>query len=160
MRSFFEGPDNGPNRRICPRMGRLTRYALYVAVISALWGGFKSVEPVALPVIKNFEITSARLVNDSHVEIGGAFNKVRSCDFEGVFGYSGKKLIRVSLNGPPFINRLPREQFYGPWILAPKTSQIELYARHRCATGAVTTKLFDGAIVFQADLPPPITNKP
>lgn len=148
MRRLLDGSYSGPERRVCPRIGRFTRYALYIAIASALWGGFKHFESSVLPVIKGFEITHARMVSDNYVEISGVFTKARGCDFESVFGYSGKKLIRVSFNGHTAITRLPRKQRYGPWMLAPQTSQIELYARHHCSTGTVTTKLFDGAIVF------------
>lgn len=148
MRSFFKGPDHGPERRVCPRIGRFTRYALYIAVASAIWGGFKHLEPVALPVIKDFKIAEASLVSNNQVEISGSFNKVRSCEFKSVFGYSGETLIRVSFSGHPAITRITRQQQYDSWNLNPKTSHIELYARHHCATGEVITKLFDGAIVL------------
>lgn len=148
MRHFFFGPYHGPERRICPRMGRFTRYALYVAVASAIWGGFKHLEPLVLPVVKDFEIVKARLAGYSRVEISGSFNKVRNCEFIDVIGYSGKTLIRVSFNGHQGITRMTRDQRYGPWILEPEASQVELYSRHRCATGEVLTKLFDGAIAL------------
>lgn len=148
MRSFFRGPEHGPERRICPRMGRFTRYALYVAVLSGIWGALKHLEPAVWPVIDEFEITHARAVGSDQIEISGTFNKARDCELVTVLGYSDKTLIHVKFNGDAIVSRIPRLQYYGPWKLSPKASQVELYARHRCTTGEVLTKLFDGAIVL------------
>ena len=148
MRALFGGLDHGPERSIYPRAGRFTRYALYVAVVIGLWGAFKQLEPLVWSVVEDFEITHARAVGPGQMEISGTFKKVRDCEFKSVFGYSGKHLIRVKFHSGAVVSRVPRSQYYGPWTLTPKVSQIELYARHRCTTGDVLTKLFDGAVVL------------
>lgn len=127
-------------------IGMYTRCALYVAILTGLWLSFKSIEPLAFPVIKDFKITFIQQYNEDSLLISGEFNKVRDCEFISVVGYSNKKLIDVDVI--PFVTRLTREQLYGPWIIQPTVKELELYARHDCMAGIVTTKLFEGAIVI------------
>jgi len=155
MRSILSGPDYGENRRKlqrrCPNMGRFTRYALYVAIASAAWAGFKRIEPSIFPVVKGFEITSAQSEAGGRLRISGTFDKVRPCDFVELIGYSGSQFVSIAFAALPNAqvpSRLTGRQTYGPWILVPEVNQLELYSRHKCATGHVVTKLFNGAIVL------------
>jgi len=154
MRSILSGPDYGENRRKLhrryPNMGRFTRYALYVAIASAVWAGFKRFEPVVFPVVTGFEITSAQSEAGKRLRISGTFDKVRPCEFIEIIGYSGSQFVSiafVALSGAQVPSRLMGRQTYGPWILVPEVNQLELYSRHQCATGEVITNIFNGAIV-------------
>lgn len=128
-------------------MGRWTRRALYFAILCGFWLTFKQLEPRLFPVVKNFTIETA-VDNLSSVSIYGRFDKVRDCEFIGVIAYSGNTHISVVFPPYPVVSRLPREQTYGPWMLIPKTSHLELYSHHRCTTGIVRTKMFEGALVL------------
>jgi len=137
------------DRRSGPPLGTKTKWALYFAVICAVWIGFKTIEPHVFPVIKDFTITKAIHVGEN-VAISGELNKVRACRILDIVGYSGKQYITVIYQDYPealISNRLVRSQTYGPWILIPNVPEVELYAQHLCTTGVVTTKLFQGAIV-------------
>jgi hypothetical protein len=136
-----------------PPLGRYTCWALYFAVACGFWLTFKMVEPAVFPVVKDFKITDAREVNGI-LEIRGTFEKVRGCEPVDVVGYSGSTFVSIRtpyLTGGraevPLVNRMVRKQTYGPWALAPTVGQLEIYARHSCATGLVTTSMFTGAIV-------------
>ena len=132
-------------------MGKFTRYALCVAIASAAWAGFKRIEPSIFPVVTGFEITSTQSEDGGKLLISGTFNKVRSCEFMGVIAYSGSQFVSITFaaaQGSQTASRLTGRQTYGPWTLVPEVNQIELYSRHKCATGQVVTKLFDGAIVL------------
>ena len=150
MRALFSKAYECENRRR-PNMGKFTRYALYVAIVSALWAGFKKFEPAVFPVVKGFEITSAKNEAGGKLRISGAFDKVRPCEFVEVIGYSGSQFVSIAFAGLPGAqvpSRLTGRQTYGPWVLVPEVNQLELYSRHKCATGQVVTKLFNGAIVL------------
>lgn len=136
-----------------PPLGRYTCWALYFAVACGFWLTFKLVEPTVFPVVKEFKITDAREVNGI-LEIRGTFEKARGCAPIDVVGYSGSTFVSIRapyLNGGtvevPLVNRMVRKQTYGPWTLTPTVGQLEIYARHSCATGLVTTNIFTGAIV-------------
>ena len=135
------------DRRKCPPMGKLTRYALYFALISTVWFIFKQVEPTVAPVVTGFKITKAKTVNDHQLAISGTMNKRRDCDFISVLAYSGDKFLAIEFEAKSRTSRLTGEQSYGPWLITPETSQLKLYSRHICTTGRVLTVLFDGAIV-------------
>ena len=154
MPFFFSGPDYGKNRRKLhrrfPKIGRLTQFALLVAVSTSLWVGFKRIEPNVFPVVKGFEITLAQIEADGRLRISGTFDKVRPCDFVEVIGYSGSQFVSIAfdaLQGSQVSSRLMGRQTYGPWILVPEVNKLELYSRHQCATGEVITNIFNGAIV-------------
>jgi len=135
------------NRRCGPPLGRRTKGALYFAMACGFWLTFKQVEPTVFPVIKRFEITEV-VDNGDTLTISGTFDKVRECVFIDMQGYSGGTYIAVVFSRYPVISRMARPQTFGPWLLAPKTSQLDLYVRHVCTTGEVTTKIFSGAIVL------------
>ena len=137
------------DRRKCPPMGKLTRYALYLALISTVWFIFKQVEPTVAPVVTDFKITKAKTVNERQLTISGTMNKRRDCDFISVLAYSGDKFLAIEFESASVTDttRLTGKQLYGPWLITPETSQLKLYARHICVTGRVLTTLFDGAIV-------------
>ena len=128
-------------------MGKLTRYALYFALISTVWFIFKQVEPTVAPVVTNFKITKAKTVNGRQLAISGTMDKRRDCEFISVLAYSGDKFLVVEFRNASVKSRLTGEQSYGPWLITPETSQLKLYSRHICTTGRVLTVLFDGAIV-------------
>jgi len=128
-------------------MGKLTRYALYFALIFTVWFIFKQVEPTVAPVVTNFKITKAKTVNERQLTISGTMNKQRDCDFISVLAYSGDKFLAIEFESASNTTRLTGEQSYGPWLITPETSQLKLYSRHVCVTGRVLTVLFDGAIV-------------
>jgi len=139
----------GGRRAGVPPLGKYTCWALYFAIACGFWLTFKAVEPAMFPVVKDFEITEAREVGGV-LEIRGSFEKVRGCDFREIVGYSGGTFVRVSVSafpGEPMVNRLVRKQTYGPWRLLPPVTRLELYSRHTCLTGTVTTPLFSGALV-------------
>lgn len=151
MRSLFSNPRHESERRSRPRAGRLTQYALYIALASFLWGAFKYIEPTVFPVVKDFTITSAEPAPGNRIKISGTFKKVRDCEFSGVIGYSGDQYVSITFSAAPdarVVSRIMRKQTFGPWLLVPKVSHLELYARHNCSTGEVVTKVFDGAIVL------------
>ena len=135
------------DRRKCPPMGKLTRYALYLALIATVWSIFKQVEPTVAPVVTDFKITKAKTVNEHQLSISGTMNKRRDCEFISVLAYSGDKFLVVEFRNASVKSRLTGEQSYGPWLITPETSQLKLYSRHICTTGRVLTVLFDGAIV-------------
>ena len=154
MRSTLSGPDYGENRRKLhrryPNMGRFTRYALYVAIASAAWAGFKQFEPVVFPVVTDFEITKAQSEDGERLRISGTLDKVRPCEFLELIGYSGSQFVSIAFAALPnaqVSSRLTGRQTYGPWLLAPEVSNLKLYSRHQCATGEVVTNIFDGTIV-------------
>lgn len=140
-------------RRGLPPLGKYTCWALYFAMACGFWLTFKFVEPAMFPVVKEFKITNAQEVNGV-LEIRGTFKKVRACVPLDVVGYSGQTFVDIrapylngSVGGPPLSNRMVRTQTYGPWTLTPTVGQLEIYVRHSCATGIVTTNIFTGAIV-------------
>jgi len=135
------------DRRKCPPMGKLTRYALYLALIATVWSIFKQVEPTVAPVVTDFKITKAKTVNGRQLAISGTMDKRRDCEFISVLAYSGDKFLVVEFRNASVKSRLTGEQSYGPWLITPETSQLKLYSRHICTTGRVLTVLFDGAIV-------------
>ena len=138
------------DRSARPPLGKKTTWALYFMLACGFWLTFKQFEPTLWPVVEDFQITSA-VDHGDRVIIYGEFNKTRDCTFIDVVGYSGKQYVSVSFGlnpDAPVTSRLVREQTYGPWILVPKVPQLELYSRHICATGTVTTKLFSGALVL------------
>lgn len=129
----------------CSPIDKYTKCALYVAILCGIFLGFRAVEPVVFPVVKNFTIVNVYEQGTNGLLISGTLDKVRDCEFISVVGYSGKEFIKVdSLPG----SRLVRLQAYGPWLLAPKVDTLELYMKHSCFTGTVLTKLFDGAVVL------------
>lgn len=131
-------------------MGRMTRYAFFFVIMCGLWVWFKIAEPQFFPVVTDFTITEA-VAYGENVAIEGHFNKVRDCTFVDVVGYSGEKYVAVIFYehpDAPVVSRITGVQTYGPWLIVPKVPQLTLYAHHICATGMVTTKLFDGALVL------------
>jgi len=154
MRSILSGPYCGENRRKLhrrlPKIGKVTQCALLVAITTSLWIGFKRIEPIIFPVVIGFEITSAQSEAGKRLRISGTFDKVRSCEFLELIGYSGSQFVSIAFAALPnaqVASRLTGRQTYGPWILAPKVSNLKLYSRHQCATGEVVTNIFDGTIV-------------
>ena len=154
MRSIFSVPDYGENRRKLnrrlPKIGKVTQCALLVAITTSLWIGFKRIEPIIFPVVISFEITSAQSEDDGRLRISGTLDKVRPCEFLELIGYSGSQFVSIAFAALPdaqVSSRLTGQQTYGPWILAPKVSNLKLYSRHQCATGEVVTNIFDGTIV-------------
>ena len=137
----------GNDRRCLPPLGRWTRYALYFAILCGVWVSFKQVEPTLFPVVKDFQITHTAQEGGG-VLISGTFRKVRGCEPVEVLGYSGNKYVAVVFPRYPIVTRLQREQTFGPWKLVPKVSHLDLYARHICYTGSVTTKIFSGVLVL------------
>jgi len=127
-------------------MDRYTKYALYVAIFCGLWWSFKYVEPAVFPVVKDFRILNVENYGEDSLLITGEMDKVRSCEFIEVIGYSGEKFIKIEYITAN--TRLARKQTYGPWLLTPKVGQLELYSRHLCFTGEVVTPLFNGAVAL------------
>ena len=154
MRSILSNRYHKENRRKldrrCPNMGRYTRYALYVAIMSAAWISFKKFEADIFPVVTEFKVTSAQAESGKRFSINGSFNKVRPCMFIEVLGYSDNQFVSIAfaaLPGAQVPSRLLGVQTYGPWLLAPEVSNLKLYYRHQCSTGEVITNIFDGTIV-------------
>lgn len=135
-------------------MGKWTCWALMFAFATVVWLTFKQFEPAMFPVVERFEISRVEArENNRAVTIYGSFDKVRDCEFVEIVAYSGPTFVRVQFmdnsgNYYPEVTRRVRKQNFGPWELRPKTSQLELYATHRCWTGLVTTELFKGALVL------------
>jgi len=132
-------------------MGRYTHYALYVALATGTWLGFKTIEPGVFPVISQFTIAQAIPGGDGTVRISGSFYKARDCHLIDIVGYSGETYVNVIYREHPYApsaSRLPRLQTYGPWTLVPQVPHLEIHARHLCTTGTVTTRLFSGALVL------------
>ena len=146
IRSLFKPKHYIAERRHCPLMDRYTKYALYVAIFCGLWLSFKYVEPVVFPVVKDFKILNVENYGEDSLLITGEMNKVRSCQFIEVVGYSGEKFIKIEYITAG--TRLARKQTYGPWLLTPRVNQLELYSRHLCFTGEVVTPLFNGAVAL------------
>ena len=154
MRSILSGPYCGENRRKLhrrlPKIGKVTQCALLVAITTSLWIGFKRIEPIIFPVVIGFEITSAQSEAGKRLRISGTFDKVRSCEFLELIGYSGSQFVSIAFAAMPnaqVASRLTGRQTYGPWILVPEVSNLKLYSRHQCATGEVVTNIFNGTIV-------------
>ena len=134
-----------------PPMSKPTVIAFCIAVVCGFWLLFKAVEPEWLPVVEDFQIVEAEVVEPNTVSIRGTLKKVRSCEFVEIVGYSGNQFVVVifaEYAGAETKTRIERKQTYGPWRLVPKVPHIELFATHQCFTGRVTTKLFEGAIVL------------
>ena len=128
---------------------KLTTAAIIFSIGCFSWLGFKQIEPVVMPVIKEFTINVIEPMQDS-VIISGTMNKVRSCQFLDVVAYSDNTFIGITfLNAPTRkkVNRLAGEQTYGPWELKPKTDTLRIYSTHRCFTGIVVTELFNGSLI-------------
>jgi hypothetical protein len=136
LRGWFEAPP----------LGRRTKGALYFAMVCGFWLSFKQIEASVFPVVTEFEILHA-VDNGDTISISGEFNKVRDCRFVDLQGYSGGIYVQVIFPRYPTVSRLPRHQTFGPWVLSPKTVQLDLYSRHICATGTVVTRVFSGALV-------------
>lgn len=125
----------------------LTRFGLYLAIIFWSAWGFKKIEPVILPVVEDFTITSSTYDDDS-VHIAGDMRKVRDCRFVEVVGYSNQHLVNVRFTETiNTVSRVQGAQAWGVWEITPPVKQLKLFALHDCWSGKVTTKLYEGELV-------------
>jgi len=110
------------------------------------WLGFKQIEPDFLPVVTDFVVDSVEVVDDGQ-RLSGSMNKVRDCEFIQLIAYSGDNLVAVGFSETPVpVSRVEGVQSWGWWVITPPIMALTLYARHNCATGRVTTKLFEGEL--------------
>lgn len=140
---------HGSCRRDAAPMNKWTRFALVFVLAVGAGHLFKQIEPKFFPVIKDFIITDVVDLGED-VYIYGTLDKVRACEFVDVVAYSGDRMVQVVFvnSGDSRVTRLARVQRYGPWLVIPRVPYLELYSRHSCWTGTVTTKLFDGALAL------------
>ena len=99
-----------------------------------------------MPVIKDFKISEVQRTND-RLMISGEFDKIRDCKFKELVPYSNGVLIYVDfMETYDPVNRVPGHQYFGWWSVIPPVKKLEVSARHQCATGLVTTKVYDGVL--------------
>lgn len=123
------------------------KYALIMA--SVVWSivGFKHYEATLFPVIEQFSVLEVEQTQEG-TQLSGEMLKVRSCDFKEVVAYSGRHLVDVRFTETTkIVSRLEGYQAWGVWMIVPPVKELTLYVRHQCATGTVTTKLFDGLLL-------------
>lgn len=137
-------------------MGPWTWWALIFTTLMVCWGAFKYFESEYFPVVEKFEITRAVARDNETMVIYGRFDKVRQCEYVELVAYSGAMFVTVRFvdshgHEYPTVTRRVRTQTFGPWVLNPKTAQLELYVTHSCLTGKVVTELFKGALVHHED---------
>ena len=119
-----------------------------IAILIWAWIGFKWLEPVVWPVVTDFEVTLVDRQKD-RVRIAGTMDKQRDdCAFDDLVIYSKGALVGYTFDETPneTHTRVEGDQSWGWWTLLPPVREIEIYVRHECATGAVTTQLFRGEI--------------
>ena len=123
------------------------QWALIVggAVWLAVW--LKTMEPELFPVITDFKIENVEQL-DNGTAIEGTMLKARGCEFKEVVAYSGNYLVDVQFTETTeIVSRIEGQQAWGVWVIVPKVKELTLYARHKCVTGTVQTKLFEGLLL-------------
>ena len=120
-----------------------------LAIGAALWGWnlFKYVEPKLFPVVTGFVIEEVKLENGEQ-RIAGQMFKERNCDFVELVAYNGEgDLVDIKfLDVKNVVSRVEGAQGWGWWAVIPAVRKLTLYSNHNCATGKVTTKLFEGVL--------------
>ena len=118
-------------------------------IAGAVWGWnlFKYLEPSLFPVVTGFVIEEVQKV-DGQQQIAGRMYKQRNCDFTEVVAYNGKgDLVDIEfLDVKQVVSRVEGVQGWGWWAIIPAVNKLALYSNHNCATGKVTTKLFEGVL--------------
>ncbi len=133
------------------RIGRNSSMVLTLLAGVWIWHGFKSMEPDVFPVVTNFNIENLERI-DGNLYISGSMNKTRECEFVSLAVYDvAVRPMRVLdieyLDTPTTVqSRIAGVQAWGVWKISPSTRNIKLVATHECATGAVKSILWDGAI--------------
>lgn len=122
------------------------KVGVFIAALVWGWIGFKKIEPKIMPVVKDFSIDE--VVTEGNTQrISGLMNKVRNCDFVELVAYSGNHLIGIGFTETPApVSRVEGKQEWGWWVITPPVKQLTLYVNHACATGKVTTKLWEGEL--------------
>jgi len=125
---------------------RHIKVGLVIAAIVWSWFGFKAVEPTIFPVVTDFTINETTIQGNDQL-ISGMMIKRRDCLFESVVAYSGDHLVGIRFTETPSpVSRIKGDQAWGIWIVTPPVIELSLYSRHECATGSVTTKLWEGKL--------------
>lgn len=123
------------------------QWALSVGVAVWLTVWLKTMEPELFPVITDFKIENVEQL-DSGTAIEGTMLKSRGCEFKEVVAYSGSYLVDVQFSETTkIVSRIEGQQAWGVWLIVPKVKELTLYARHKCMTGTVQTKLFEGLLL-------------
>ena len=125
---------------------RHIKVGLVIAAVVWSWLGFKSIEPSIFPVVTDFTIHETQIQGSDQL-IAGMMIKRRDCLFKSVVAYSDNHLvgIRFTETLEP-VSRIEGAQAWGVWIITPPVTELALYSRHECATGLVTTKLWEGEL--------------
>ena len=124
----------------------MVQAVLYISLITWGWFGYKQVEGVINPVVKNFSIEQV-IQEDEGTRIAGSMNKVRDCNFDEIVAYSDDRLVDIKfVDVRNVVSRVEGTQAWGWWLVIPPVDSLKLYARHTCSTGRVLTKLYDGEI--------------
>lgn len=132
------------NIRFLPKSVRWA-FSVGVAVWATVW--LKTVEPELFPVITDFKVENVAQT-DTGTSIEGTMFKARGCEFKEVVAYSGSYLVDLQFTETTeIVSRIEGQQAWGIWMIVPPVKELTLYARHRCMTGMVETKLFDGLLL-------------
>lgn len=119
---------------------------LGIAAFVWAWVAFKAMEPSIYPVVSDFTIDEVK-IEDSQQRIMGMMTKNRDCTFVEVIAYSGDHLVSLGFTETPVpVSRVEGRQAWGWWLITPPVKTVTLYSRHECATGEVTTKLWEGSL--------------
>ncbi len=115
------------------------------------WHTFKILEPKVWPVVTGFVIYADHTKEGNNtVSISGELNKERLCKFVQVLAYDisthPKRLLEVKFPRKSPTSRGLGLQFYGPWVLSPKSRNISIDATSSCSTGEVVTELYRGVL--------------
>ena len=122
-------------------------YGLAIGAVIWAWNIFKYVEPKLFPVVTGFVIEEVKLENGEQ-RIAGQMFKERNCDFVEVVAYdANNNLVDIKfLDVRNVVSRIEGMQAWGWWMVTPPVETLKLYVNHQCATGKVTTKLFEGVL--------------
>ena len=139
-------PYRHPLRVLLHGIPKSVYYVLLATVLTWILVGLKKLEPILYPVITDFVVEETKVVGD-HLLVRGSMVKNRECQFEDVIAYSNKSIVSLEFTETKVdVSRIKGVQNWGWWAVYPPVKTITVYARHRCSTGIVTTKLFEGKV--------------
>ena len=139
-------PYTHPLRVLLHGIPKSVYYVLLATVLTWILVGLKKVEPIIYPVITDFVVEENKIMDDLLL-VRGSMIKARDCQFEDVIAYSNGSIVSLEFTETKVdVSRIKGVQNWGWWVVYPLVKSITVYARHRCSTGTVTTKLFEGKV--------------
>lgn len=124
---------------------------LFVVILIWGWIAFKKAETILFPVVSGFEIHATHKTNGS-LYISGVMKKERECTFKYLSIYDRAvnpiRLLEIEFLDTPkhSTTREAGFQAWGEWKITPQSKNILVTVTHKCSTGTVKTRLFDGVI--------------